>query len=111
MKLFRLALLCAGCFVVFFCGRMWLHQDVGQHAVTLSWQAPASVPGVTVVGYHVYRSTASGVQYARIAERVSGQRYEDRKVRSGKTYFYAITALDQVGRESNLSPEVRAEVP
>jgi hypothetical protein len=44
------------------------------HWVTLKWEAPAASPGVSVVGYNVYRSTASGRQFVRIASRVPGPR-------------------------------------
>jgi len=44
------------------------------HSVTLTWEAPQAVTGVSVVGYNVYRSTASGRQFVRIASRVPGPR-------------------------------------
>jgi len=64
-----------------------------------------------VVGYNVYRSTTSGRQLVKIATRVPGPPYEDRLVVSGRTYFYVVTALDQAGRESRFSTEVRATLP
>jgi fibronectin type 3 domain-containing protein len=81
------------------------------HRVTLTWEAPPSAPGVSVVGYNVYRSTTSGRQFVKLASRVSGPPYEDRLVVSGRTYFYVVTALDQAGRESRFSGEVRATIP
>jgi hypothetical protein len=42
------------------------------HSVTLRWEAPPAVPGVSVVGYNVYRSTTSGSQFVKIASRVPG---------------------------------------
>lgn len=81
------------------------------HGVTLTWQAPPAGPGVAVVGYNVYRSTTSGGQFVRIASQVPGPPYEDRLVVSGRTYFYVVTALDQAGRESRFSSEVRATIP
>ena len=81
------------------------------HTVTLGWEAPPAVPGVSVVGYNVYRSTTSGRQFVKIATRVPGPPYEDRLVVSGRTYFYVVTALDQAGRESRFSTEVRATLP
>lgn len=81
------------------------------HSVTLTWDVPPAAPGVSVVGYNVYRSTTSGNQFVKIASRVPAPPYEDRLVGSGRTYFYVVTALDQVGRESRFSGEVRATIP
>ncbi len=81
------------------------------HSVTLNWQAPPPAPGISIVGYNVYRSTTSGGPFVRLASRVSGPPYEDRLVGSGRTYFYVVTALDQAGRESKFSGEVRATIP
>ena len=81
------------------------------HGVTLTWQAPPAAPGVSVVGYNVYRSTTSGKQFVKIAFRVPGPPYEDRLVVSGQTYFYVVTALDQAGHESRFSGEIRATIP
>jgi fibronectin type 3 domain-containing protein len=81
------------------------------HRVTLAWQAPPPAPGVSVVGYNVYRSTTSYGPFVKLATRVPGPPYEDRLVVSGRTYFYVVTALDQAGRESRFSSEVRATIP
>jgi fibronectin type 3 domain-containing protein len=81
------------------------------HWVTLTWEAPRAAAGVSVVGYNVYRSTTSGGPFVNLATRVPGPRYEDRLVNSGRTYFYVVTALDQAGRESRFSGEIRATIP
>jgi fibronectin type 3 domain-containing protein len=81
------------------------------HGVTLTWEAPPAAPGVSVVGYNLYRSTTSGKLFVKIASRVPGPPYEDGLVVSGRTYFYVVTALDQAGRESRFSGEVRATIP
>ncbi|MFZ0800047.1 MAG: fibronectin type III domain-containing protein [Terriglobales bacterium] len=81
------------------------------HWITLTWEPPPASPRVAVVGYNVYRSTISGQQFVKIASRVPGPPYEDRLVVSGRTYFYVVTALDQAGRESRFSAEVRAPIP
>ena len=81
------------------------------HSVTLTWQAPAPVPGVTTVGYNLYRSTTSGGPFVKLASNLPGPRYEDRLVGSGRTYFYVVTAIDQAGRESRYSNEARASIP
>jgi fibronectin type 3 domain-containing protein len=81
------------------------------HWVTLTWKAPPASPGVSVVGYNIYRSTTSGQQFVKLASRVPGPPYEDRLVVSGRTYFYVVTALDQAGSESRFSAEIRAPIP
>ena len=37
------------------------------HSVTLTWEAPQAVTGVSVVGYNVYRSTTSGLPFVKLA--------------------------------------------
>ena len=82
----------------------------GPHSVTLSWQPPKLPVGASVVGYNVYRRTGDG-GFVKIATKVSGPPYEDRLVISGRTYFYAVTAVDQSGRESRLSESTQATIP
>jgi hypothetical protein len=90
----------------------WSHQKRTQpHSVTLTWRAPSPQNGVTVAGYNVYRSTGEGSEFVRIATRVPGPSYVDRLVNRDRTYFYAVTAVDQAGRESRFSTQVKAEVP
>jgi len=103
----RKVLLGAVVFVV--AGLLCCHK--GPHSVTLTWNAPRPSPGVTVVGYNIYRSTTPGERYVRLASRVAGSPYEDRLVVSGRTYFYVVTAVDQAGRESPHSVEARATIP
>jgi hypothetical protein len=107
-NLFRpfLAVLCA----VLCVGLACCHK-ARPHSVTLTWEAPQAVPGISVAGYNVYRSTTSGGQFVKIASRVSEPRYEDRLVVSGRTYYYVVTALDQFGRESKFSKEIPAPIP
>lgn len=81
------------------------------HSVTLTWDAPQAVPGISVVGYNVYRSTTSGGGFVKLASGVAGPPYEDRLVADGRTYYYVVTALYQSGRESRFSGEVRAVIP
>ena len=47
----------------------------------------------------------------KLASRVPGPPYEDSSVRSGHTYFYVVTALDQAGRESKFSQQIQAKIP
>ena len=87
------------------------HKAQQPHWVTLTWEAPRAAPGVSVVGYKVYRSTTSGGPYVKLATRVPGPPYDDHLVNSDRTYFYVVTALDQSGRESRFSGEVQAKIP
>lgn len=81
------------------------------HTVTLTWHAPPSVSGVTIVGYNVYRKTSYAGEFVRIASRVQTPLYEDRLILNDRTYIYAVTAVDQAGRESRFSGEVQAVIP
>jgi hypothetical protein len=90
---------------------VWFHRRAVLHSVTLTWQAPPPKKGVTVLAYNVYRRTGEGGSFVKIADKVAGPPYEDRMVNSGRIYFYVVTTVDQVGRESRFSAETRAEIP
>jgi fibronectin type 3 domain-containing protein len=81
------------------------------HSVALSWKAPPPIPGFTVAGYNVYRSTTSRGPYVKIAARVPDLTYTDKFVVSGRTYFYVVTAVDQADHESKYSEEIKAVIP
>ena len=81
------------------------------HSVTLTWQPPKASPDASVVGYNIYRRTKEKTGYVKIATKVPGPPYEDRLVVSGQTYFYAVTAIDSLGRESRLSEYIQATIP
>ncbi len=81
------------------------------HWVTLNWDAPKTTTGTPITGYNIYRSTKSGGPYARLAANVSGPPFEDHLVNSDRTYFYVVTSIDQKGRESGYSKEIRAVIP
>ena len=88
-----------------------VHRKSEPHSVTLTWRVPPPKPGITVVGYNVYRRTGDGGPFVKIADQVPGAAYEDRIVSTGRTYFYVVTAVDQDGRESRFSAETKAEIP
>ena len=91
---------------------VWLRTPkTAPHSVTLTWQAPAPRSGVRLVGYNVYRRTAEGGSFIKIADKVSGAPYEDRMISSGRTYFYIVTSVDSLGRESRFSTSATAEIP
>jgi Abnormal spindle-like microcephaly-assoc'd, ASPM-SPD-2-Hydin len=84
------------------------NQPNKQHIVSLSW-SPSSSP---VVGYNVYRGTQSGGPYTRLnSSPQPSTSYNDGTVVSGRTYFYAATAVNSSSAESGYSAEVVAVVP
>jgi fibronectin type 3 domain-containing protein len=111
MRAIRITMLVGVFATLLILGKVWLHRDVRSHSVTLSWQAPPSTRGIIVVGYNVYRSERPEAEYSRIVTRVRESRYQDRMVNDRRTYSYVVTALDQVGRESKFSGEVKVQVP
>jgi fibronectin type 3 domain-containing protein len=88
-------------------GLVWFPGVAKPHSVTLTWH-PSSSPAA---GYNVYRRTGDETKFVRLASLVLEPRYEDRIVSSGRTYFYAVTAVDAAGRESGYSVEIKATVP
>ena len=105
---FRIAV---GIGIVLITGLGWIGLGSKQHSVTLTWKQSPSTSASRVVGYNVYRSVTSGGPFARIATRVVDPAYEDRSVNSGTTYFYVVTAVDSVSRESGYSAEIKLTVP
>ncbi|HVJ05724.1 MAG TPA: alkaline phosphatase family protein [Candidatus Saccharimonadales bacterium] len=79
------------------------------HSVTLTWTASSS-SGVS--GYNVYRSTTSGISYAKLtSSQVTGTSYTDANVSAGATYYYVVTAVGASGAESGYSSQVSAIIP
>ncbi len=74
--------------------------------ISITWQAPASDGGSTVINYNVYRSTSSGTEtfYANAGNQLS---YSDSSVSVGTTYYYKVSAVNSSG-ESVLSNESSA---
>jgi len=91
--------------------RSFLHHDKRPHSVTLTWHAAANSRGSKIVSYNIYRSTSSGGPYAKVATSVSGLSYKDELVNPGVTYFYIVRSVDDSGRESPPSGEVKVTVP
>jgi fibronectin type 3 domain-containing protein len=59
--------------------------------VNLAWDAS---PSSSLVGYHVYRGTASGGPYTRLTgSPTTSLTYSDPTVTAGTTYYYVVTAL------------------
>ncbi|MGO9124480.1 MAG: hypothetical protein ACLP6G_06280 [Terriglobales bacterium] len=90
-------------------------QPEKQHRVALSWipGGPSSTTGEDVIsGYNVYRRNALAKQYTRInSDLVPDANYVDDSVRSGQTYYYQTTAVNNRGMESGPSNQVKVVVP
>ena len=63
-----------------------------------------------LAGYRVYWSATAPGPYEFMAE-TGTARYLDRDVANGTTYFYAVTAFDRAGNESELSLELVHDTP
>jgi hypothetical protein len=78
------------------------------YQVTLSWTASTS----SVIGYDVYRSTASGGPYTELTTApVTTTSYVDSTVQAGDTYYYAVTSVNSSNVQSALSSPTTAVVP
>jgi fibronectin type 3 domain-containing protein len=82
-----------------------------KHSVTLTWQPPKLEKGVSIASYNVYRRAPKDRVYKKIATRVAGPPYEDANVKSGQTYIYAVSAIDQSGHEGRLSEVAQVKIP
>ncbi len=70
----------------------------------LSWQANLE----PIAGYHVYRAEQSHGLYQRLTSQpITVTNFKDPFLDPDRTYFYVLTAVDDQGRQSNFSREVR----
>lgn len=60
-------------------------------------------------GYRIYRATADG-PFAPLSELIESPSFSDKTAETGKTYRYAVSALDRLGNESAKSQETRITV-
>ena len=75
----------------------------------LIWDA---IDDPAVVGYHIYRKSASSPDYQRLtASPTDRQRYGDRTITSAGDYTYQVTATTAEGCESPPSNEVLVTIP
>ncbi|MCB9504199.1 MAG: hypothetical protein H6696_19925 [Deferribacteres bacterium] len=79
----------------------------GDEAVFLSWY-PNDDKDLS--GYNVFRSFYENEGYEHIATTTSPH-YTDNNVSNGETYFYAVTAFDYNGNESDLSYDLVFDTP
>jgi hypothetical protein len=86
----------------------------GDREVLLSWYPNQELD---LGGYRVYRSTTENGSYGEIAwvrasrPDVAYEEYLDRDVLNGRTYYYAVSAVDDRGNESDLSMELVYDTP
>ena len=77
--------------------------------VSLSWIASTSAE---VAGYNIYRKASLTGSYTRINSKLdTGTSYTDATVIHGTTYYYATTAVNSKGKESDYSNRVEVAVP
>ena len=81
-----------------------LNAATAPNSIELSWEGNTEPD---LGGYRVYRSTGAG-PFEKIGEMVAVPGYSDRDVEHGKTYRYAVSAIDKSGNESARSGPVEA---
>jgi fibronectin type 3 domain-containing protein len=84
-----------------------LNAATAPNSIELSWEGNTEPD---LAGYRVYRSTGAGA-FAKIGDLVLVPSYSDRDVEHGKTYRYAVSAIDKTGNESARSAPVEATLP
>jgi fibronectin type 3 domain-containing protein len=79
---------------------------VSTGSIELVWE-PSAAPDLA--GYRIYRASDAG-PFEKLAEAREAPSYSDAKIEPGKSYRYAVTALDKAGNESAMSGPVMATV-
>lgn len=84
-----------------------LRANAAPASVELSWDRNTESD---LAGYRVYRALAGG-DFEKIADVSQIPSYSDQRVEHGKTYRYAVSAVDQAGNEGARSAAVEVPVP
>jgi len=84
-----------------------LRAVAGLNSIELAWDRG---PAEDVDSYRIYRST-DGDPAQRIAGEVTAGNYSDRDIVPGRSYRYAVSAVDRLGNESPPSEEVERTAP
>ena len=92
--------------LLFSCVRAFGVVPTGQ-SVTLAWDPN---PDTNVVGYNVYYGVASHTYPNRI-DAGNGAKVTVSGLIGGVTYYFAVTAYDSLGQESDFSAEISYSVP
>jgi len=83
-----------------------LQTVIGNHTINLTWQAPSSNGGFSIINYRIYKGTFSGNE-SLLTTIGNVLTYSDTNLTNGRRYYYRISALNEIG-EGNLSIEVHA---
>jgi predicted phage tail protein len=81
----------------------------GDTQVRLSWIAPVSDGGSSVIRYNVYVTAAPGVQGATKKGSTTSNDVTVTNLTNGTVYYFMVTAVNASGNESPFSTEVSAE--
>jgi hypothetical protein len=80
----------------------------GQRYIDLTWLPNQEND---IAGYNVYRRIGTGAAVRINRELVKAPAFRDADVSTGQAYFYAVSAVDLRGNESQKSPEASESVP
>ena len=104
---FREKILFLAAIVLFLCGhaggRAWAQAIPGFYDVHLAWDA---VPDSDVIGYRIHYGVVSGL-YVETLEVGNTTSATVSGLAGGMTYYFAVTAVDAGGLESDYSEEIR----
>jgi hypothetical protein len=84
-----------------------LQASTAPNSIELNWEGNTEED---LNGYRVYRAEGNGA-LEKIADVSAVPSYSDRKVEHGKTYRYAVAAVDRAGNESPRSAPIDAAMP
>ncbi|MCK5560965.1 MAG: fibronectin type III domain-containing protein, partial [Thermoplasmata archaeon] len=82
-----------------------LQASAGNGYVNLSWSLPSDDGGAAITGYNIYRGTSPGNEVRLGFVSLHYNKFRDRNVINGLTYYYYIKAVNQIG-ESEPSDRV-----
>ena len=92
-----------------------LSATVGDQSASLSWTAPSSDGGASILGYNVYAGMSSGgeSQIPVNGALVSGTSYQVNGLSNGVTYYFVVKAVNVVGasQPSNEASTTAGTVP
>jgi fibronectin type 3 domain-containing protein len=80
---------------------------VSLNSIELGWERNAE-PDLAF--YRVYRAEGNGA-FQAIADKVEGPAFSDKRITSGTTYRYSVSAVDAAGNEGEKTPAVQAVAP
>jgi len=82
-------------------------------SITLSWETPVSLgdgkPLADLSGFNIYYGK-SPLGYSEVIDTGDVRTYTLQNMPAG-TYYFAITAYDSAGNETDFSPEVEKSIP